>query len=227
MAGTGVIDDYVTGLDRALRGPRSLRLDMVAEARDGLLDTAEAMQDAGLGREEAERAAVEEFGPIREIAPGYQDRLGVASARRLAATLFVGVPLTTLMWSMIWRVFPTAGTVYESTPGWFVPVARGLDMLQLFIGLIGGVALLVLGRGLRRVRRPRLFIRSLALFVWGTFPVVAVLSGALVVGSGRSFGFGDYPPGMAASLVSYAAWTVQLYIAARCLNATRRTSAVA
>ncbi|MGC5016707.1 permease prefix domain 1-containing protein [Streptosporangium sp. DT93] len=227
MAGAGVIDDYVTGLNRALRGPRSLRLDMVAEARDGLLDTAEAMQDAGLEREAAERAAVEEFGPIREIAPDYQERLGVAAGRRLAAMLFVGVPLTTLVWSMIWKVFPTAGTVYESTPAWFVPVARGVDMLQLFIGLMGGVTLLVLGRGLRRIRRPRLVIRCLALFVWGAFPVMALLCGALMVGSGGSFGFGDYPPGMAASLVSYAAWTAQLYGALRCLTATRHTPAAA
>ncbi|MFI6509324.1 permease prefix domain 1-containing protein [Streptosporangium sp. NPDC050855] len=228
MAGTGVIDDYVTGLDRALRGPRSLRLDMLAEARDSLLDAAEAMEDAGLEREAAEQAAVEEFGPIREIAPDYQERLSVVAGRRLAAMLFIGVPLTTIMWSVIWAVFPTTESVHESAPGWFVPVARAVDVLQLFIGLVGGVALLALGRGLRRIGRPRPVIRFLALFVWGVFPVIVVMCGALMLGSRGPqgpFGFGDYPPGQVASLVSYVAWIAQLYGALRCLSTTRHVPA--
>ncbi|GAA3041932.1 hypothetical protein GCM10017559_83500 [Streptosporangium longisporum] len=227
MAGAGVIDDYVTGLDRALRGPRSLRLDMLAEARDSLLDAAEAMEDAGLEREAAEHAAVEEFGPIREIAPDYQERLSVVAGRRLATMLFIGVPLTTIMWSMIWAVFPSTEPVYESAPGWFVPVARAVDILQLFIGLVGGAALLALGRGLRRIGRPRPVIRFLALFVWGAFPVIIVMCGALLVSRGPQgpFGFGDYPPGQVASLVSYVAWLAQLYGAARCLSTTRHVPA--
>ncbi|MFF5112110.1 permease prefix domain 1-containing protein [Streptosporangium sp. NPDC000509] len=221
MAGTGVIEDYVTGLSRTLRGPRRPKLDMIAEARDSLLDTAEALEGEGLRREEAERAAVEEFGTIREIAPGYQEELSNSAGRRLAALLFVTVPLTTVMWSVIWKIFPAA-PAYETMPDWFVPVARGVDLLQMLTGVIGGVALFALGRGLRRIRRPRLVTRALAVFVWAMLPVMLVLCGALMFGSRDSAGFDDYPPGIGASLMSYAFWLAQLYCASRCLSITRR-----
>lgn len=222
MADAGVIDDYVTGLRRALRGPRGPKLDLVAEARDSLLDAAEALEHGGLDRAEAERAAVEEFGSIGEIAPDYQEALSISAGRRLAALLFVSVPLTTLLWSLIWRVFPTVPAAHAAWPGWFVPVARGLDILQMLVGVIGGVALLVLGRGLRRIRRPRLVTRSLAMLVWVTLPVTLVLSAALIYGSKGPAGFSGYPPGIGAVLVSCAFWLLQLYGAARCLGVTRR-----
>ncbi|WP_326641016.1 permease prefix domain 1-containing protein [Streptosporangium sp. NBC_01755] len=222
MAGTGVIDDYVTGLSRALRGPRGPRLDMITEARDSLLDTAEALESGGLGREEAERAAVEEFGAIGEIAPDYQEELSIAAGRRLAVVLFLTVPLTTVMWSAIWKIFPTTPMGYETSPDWFVPVARGLDILQMLIGVLGGIALFALGRGLRRIRRPRLITRFLGMFVWAMLPVMLVLSGALMLGSRAAIGLSDYPPGVGAALVSYAFWGLQLYGAFRCLSLTRR-----
>ncbi|GAA0828605.1 permease prefix domain 1-containing protein [Streptosporangium amethystogenes subsp. fukuiense] len=222
MAGGGVIDDYVTGLGRALRGPRGPRLDMITEARDSLLDTAEALQGDGLGREEAERAAVEEFGTVGEIAPGYQEELSIAAGRRLAATLFLTVPLTTVMWSVIWRIFPTAPMAYETSPDWFVPVARGLDILQMLIGVLGGIALFALGRGLRRIGRPRLVTRFLGLLVWAMLPVMLTLSGALMFGSHGPVGFGGYPPGIGMALVSLLFWGLQLYCAFTCLSLTRR-----
>lgn len=225
MAGTGVIEDYVTGLSRTLRGPRRPKLDMITEARDSLLDSAEALESDGLRRDEAERAAVEEFGTIREIAPGYQEELSKSAGRRLAALLFVTVPLTAIMWSVIWKIFPTAPTAYEHTPAWFVPVARGVDMLQMFIGVVGGLALFALGRGLRGIRRPWLVTRFLGVFVWAMLPVMLVSCGALMFGSRDSAGFSDYPPGIAASLVSYALWAMQLYGAFRCLSVTRRVPA--
>ncbi|MER5643044.1 permease prefix domain 1-containing protein [Streptosporangium sp. NPDC002524] len=225
MAGTGVIEDYVTGLSRTLRGPRRPKLDMITEARDSLLDSAEALESDGLRREEAERAAVQEFGTIREIAPGYQEELSKSAGRRLAALLFVTVPLTAIMWNVIWKVFPSAPTAYQDMPDWFIVVARGVDMLQMFIGLVGGLALLALGRGLRRIRRPRLVTRFLGVFVWAMLPVMLVSCGALMFGSQGSAGFSDFPPGAVASLVSYGIWVMQLYCAFRCLSITRRAPA--
>ncbi|MEU8386004.1 permease prefix domain 1-containing protein [Streptosporangium sp. NPDC048865] len=227
MAGTGVIEDYVTGLSHTLRGPRRPKLDLITEARDSLLDTAEALEGDGLGRDEAERAAVEEFGTIREIAPGYQEELSKSAGRRLAVLLFVTVPLTAIMWNLIWKIFPGSPTAYHDMPDWFILVARGVDALQMFIGVVGGLALLALGRGLRRIRRPRLVTRALGLFVWAMLPVMLVSCGALMFGSHGSAGFGDYLPGTVATLVSYAVWILQLYCASRCLSLTRREPAPA
>jgi hypothetical protein len=222
MASAGVIDDYVTGLSRTLRGPRGPKLDMVTEARDSLLDTAEALEGDGLDRAEAERIAVEEFGPISEIAPGYQEGLSISAGRRLACLLFLSVPLTSLMWSLIWYVIPTDPTAYATWPGWFVPVARGLDILQLSGGALSGVALVALGRGLRRIRRPRLVTRSLAVLVYVMLPITFMLSAALMYGSHHPEGFSTHPLFVGVMLVSSASWLLQLYCATRCLRLTRR-----
>lgn len=218
MAGTGVIDDYVTGLSRTLRGPRGPKLDMITEARDSLLDTAEALESGGLGRAEAERAAVREFGAIGEIAPGYQEELSISAGRRLAALLFLGMPLTTILWSVVWKIFPTTPATYEAMPGWFFPVARGMDIVQLLTGLLGGIALFALGRGLRRISRPRLVTRFLAILVWAMLPVTLVLCGALMLGSQGPPGFQNYLPGTVVSLVTHVFWLGQLYCAFRCLT---------
>lgn len=71
----GHIDDHVSRLRRALRGPRRLKRDLLAEARDGLLDAALTGERRGLGRTEAERAAVREFGTVEEVVGSFQEVL--------------------------------------------------------------------------------------------------------------------------------------------------------
>ena len=103
------------------------------------------------------------------------------------------MPLTSLMWSLIWRVLPADPTAYATWPDWFVPVARGLDVFQLSGGALSGVALVALGRGLRRIRRPRLVTRSLAVLVYVTLPVTLMLSAALDVRLEQPEGFSTHP----------------------------------
>ncbi|MFD0886111.1 permease prefix domain 1-containing protein [Streptosporangium algeriense] len=220
MAGAGVIDDYVARLGRTLSGPRGPKLDMVTEARDSLLDAAEALELDGLGRAEAERAAVEEFGPVEEIAPGYQEELSISAGRRLAALLFISVPVTIMAWSLVWRLSPGNPATYASWPAWFMPVSRGLDYLQLVIALLGGAALFALGRGLRRIRRPRLVTRSLAVLVWTMLPVTFVLGLLLTLGAQRD-DFFAHPLNLGVEALSFGLALLQLYCATRCLMVTR------
>ncbi|MEV8634500.1 permease prefix domain 1-containing protein [Streptosporangium sp. NPDC051023] len=222
MAEAGVIDDYVTGLSRTLKGPRRPKLDLVTEARDSLLDAAEALEHDGLGRAEAELAAVEEFGSLEEIAPGYQEALSISAGRRLAAVVFVSVPLTTLAWSVVWRFYPEAPAAYAQWPGWYRPVSCGLDVLQLFVGLLGGAALFALGRGLRRIRRPRLVTRALAVLVWTMLPITIGLGLMLMYGYHHPAGLSAYPLSLGAEALSFVFTFTQLYCATRCLTGTRR-----
>src|SRR5690606_27547686 len=113
-----LIDDYVSELDRALRGPPGPKRGLGGEARDRLLDTAEALESEGLAREEAERQAVKECGDIAEITPGYQMELTAASGRRLGTLLFVSVPITVAMWSVLWRISPGDAATWASAPAW-------------------------------------------------------------------------------------------------------------
>ncbi|MCG5217452.1 permease prefix domain 1-containing protein [Streptosporangium sp. KLBMP 9127] len=220
-AGTSLIDDYVDSLGRTLKGPGRPKRDLVAEARDSLLDTADALEEDGLDRVVAERTAVLEFGDVRAIAPGYQRELTVCVGRRLAALLFATVPATALMWSVIWQIFPTAPAGAVIQPGWFVPVARSLDILQLITGVLGAVVLVMLGRGSRRLRRPERVTRALAVFVWAMLALSLVLCAALTFGAHGLDGFDGYPPGLVASLLSWLFWMAQGYGAIRCMRVSR------
>ncbi|GAA0409959.1 hypothetical protein Acor_35870 [Acrocarpospora corrugata] len=208
---TETVDGYVARLGRTLHGPGRLKRDLLAEARDSLLDAAEAHRAGGLGRDRAERLAIEEFGPVEVVAPGYQEELAAGQGRRTAAFLFVTVPLTALMWSVIWQIFPAAETAVK--PGWFGVVAVTVDYMQLVTGLLSGLVLY----GLRRGRRPRVLTRSLGFLVLGQMPVMGVLCAALIWGSQNAANAAAYPPGAVATFLSLGLWGWQLWCAGRCL----------
>ncbi|MFI6813714.1 permease prefix domain 1-containing protein [Nonomuraea sp. NPDC050328] len=214
-----LIDDYVAELERALVGPARVKRDLVVEARDGLCDAAEALEAGGLARAEAERLAVEEFGPVGEIAPGFQEELVACAGRRQAWLLFLGVPATALCWTLVWQVFPYPVAEWTERPEWFVPVARALDILQLAAGMVAGVTILLLRR-----RPPQRLTRRLGIFTWTLLACTGVLSLCLMFGSRGPAGFGGYPPGMLISAASLAFTAAQVVGAARCLRVTRATA---
>ncbi|MEV4020131.1 permease prefix domain 1-containing protein [Nonomuraea angiospora] len=214
------IDDYVAELDRALAGPQGAKRDLVVEARDSLTDTADALEAEGLERAEAERVAVAEFGEVAEVAPGYQSELTAVAGRRLGFLLFISVPITALMWSVIWRVYPGDDQAWRLAPAWYHPVSRLLDVLQLCVGLYGGLALFALSRGARWIRRPQLVTRSLGVVVWGMLPVTVTLGMLLTLGANGASHL-DILPTVLANAVTSACWGLQLYGATRCLRISR------
>lgn len=219
-----LIDAYVAELDGALTGPRGTKRDLVVEARDSLVDTADAFEAEGLEREEAERLAVTEFGEVSEIAPGYQAELTAVSGRRLGALLFVSVPITVAMWSMLWRMYPATDDAWLNSPWWYVPVSRLLDLVQLGTGLYGGLVVLALSRGARWFRRPRLATRSLGVLVWATLPITSGLGMLLSLGTQAPNSL-QALPALLANLVTSAMWGLQIYSATRCVRMTRASSA--
>lgn len=99
------VDAYLTDLKKMLRGPRRVRADLLAEARDGLGDAVDSYTSAGLGPAEARRRALADFGDVAEVAPDYQRELTAAQGRRTALaalathlTVFAGGELS-------WRIF--------------------------------------------------------------------------------------------------------------------------
>ncbi len=214
-----VIDGYVTELERVLVGPPRVKRDMVVEARDSLLDAAEALQARGLSREEAERRAVAEFGTIEEVAPGYQEELTACAGRRLGWVLLLVGPLTWLLWWGIWRVFPGDAGGWTQPPEWYAVVARVLDGTQLFTGAVGGVLLLALGRFGRTVRRTRLVTRAAAIYAKALLPVTLGLCVPLLYGAGP---VGAHMlPWAVAAVVSLLLLGVQMRHAVRCLRLVR------
>ena len=89
---------YVAALDGALVGPRRVRRELVQEARDHLEDASDAFRLGGLDRSEAERLAVDDFGPLEEIVPAFQTTLAVAASRRTAWMLFAVLAIQPFLW---------------------------------------------------------------------------------------------------------------------------------
>ncbi|WP_214317249.1 permease prefix domain 1-containing protein [Nonomuraea sediminis] len=216
-----LIDDYMADLGRALSGPEGPKRDLVVEARDSLADAAEALEAEGLDRLEAERRAVADFGAVAEIAPGYQSELTACAGRRMGLLLFISVPLTVIMWSVVWRIFPGDPVAWAHKPGWYSLVSRLIDVLQLATGLYGGLALLALARGARWIRRPHLVTRSLGILVWAMLPIVGGLGLLLSYGPGVPPNASTFLPALLANLVTSAFWGLQLYGAVRCMRITR------
>ncbi|WP_202609559.1 permease prefix domain 1-containing protein [Herbidospora solisilvae] len=210
---TATVDDYVAALAKTLRGPRRARRDLLAEARDGLCDAAEAYAEEGLSPEEAQARAVADFGPVAEVAPGFQEELTAVQVRHTALLLFLGTPVLALMWTFLWQIFP-AGPGYASRPDWFDVVAKTVDVMQLLTGLAGGVALW----RVRRTRRSRRVAKVLGLLVWCQLPLMAVLSSALTETANVLTAFEDYVPGMVATWLSLSFWSWKLWSAAHCLR---------
>nr|WP_063817828.1 permease prefix domain 1-containing protein [Herbidospora sakaeratensis] len=210
---TAAVDDYADRLAKTLRGPRRARNDLVAEARDGLYDAAEAYAEQGLPPDEAQARAVADFGPVAEVAPGFQEELTAAQSRRTATLLFLSTPAVALMWGVLWQLFPADFDVVK--PVWFEVVARSVDLIQIATGLTGAAVLL----RLRRTRRSRGAARLLGLLVWIQAPLMAALCGTLMFTAGTALSaFPGYFPGQVATWISVAFWAWQLSSAARCLT---------
>ncbi|MDA0632561.1 permease prefix domain 1-containing protein [Nonomuraea sp. MCN248] len=217
-----LIDDYAAELRRALSGPYGPKRDLVVEARHSLLDCAEAYQAQGLRRTEAERRAVEEFGPVRDVAPGYQEELTASAGRRLGLLLFVSVPATVLAWGLIWSFQPAETWVAADRPEWFTTASRLLDVVQLAFGLYGGLALLALSRPARWIPRPRLVTRSLGLSVWLLLPLNTLLGLLISHASQLPASTLSSTPVVLANVLTYAFAGTQLYCATRCVMLSRK-----
>lgn len=171
----GVIDAYVAELAGALRGPTRAKVDLLAEARDSLVDSARAYEHHGLDRDTAERQAVEEFGGVQEIAPGYQTELGLAQGRRTALLVFFVLAAQPFGWSA------TASLVGDASKS-SGPLYVLLDALVVWLGTTAIIAALLAalacGVGVRYLGARRWLIQATGVFalaVVGVFGLMGLL----------------------------------------------------
>ena len=150
MAEAGVIEHYVSALDRRLRGPAHLKADLVTEARDSLVDAAENYREGGWPDTTAQRRAVEDFGPVAVIARDFQGVLAVAHSARTLRTLLVVIPLTHVLWELNRKFWIGAwGNFGGPPPEWYLLIARANDLSAWVAAAFAVIALLV-GRQLAR-----------------------------------------------------------------------------
>jgi hypothetical protein len=172
-----VIEAYVEELSGALRGPRRHKADLLTEARDSLVDAAEAYQDRGLDREPAERRAVTEFGAVPEIAPAYQAELAIGQGRR-TALLVAAIQATQHFGAeALWRS-TTPGIAEWRAPSVYGVIAEVTDI----VGLLCIAAALTAAAVFTRGGSPRL-VRATGLVTLGSFVFFGV-AGAFLTFAG-------------------------------------------
>lgn len=218
--GTGLIDDYMTDLGTRLQGSRRQVRDLLTETRDSLTDATEAHLDRGLDEETAQRRAVEEFGPVRQIAREYQAELAVAYGTRTLMLLAVVLPVMHALWEMgrmyfigPWQDF--GGPV----PPWYMLIAKANDMTS---GVASGVALvaLVLGRVLACRFEARLLAR-LAASIALLSVLVVILGNVAILGATWGVDPQRLVQSLPMAMASFATWVVIVrlgLLARRCLS---------
>ncbi|MEO3923656.1 permease prefix domain 1-containing protein [Micromonosporaceae bacterium B7E4] len=171
------IDGYLAELDRALRGPRRVKYSLLREARDSLVDATEAYSDLGLAPEVAARRAVDDFGEISRIAPGYQAELALAQGRRTALLAFASLVAQPPIWHLVaWQAAEP-----DPLPG----LAGFLDTLVSWLGMLAVVVALLAtwasGTGVRRLGTNPRRIRLTGIFAFtvaATFSTIGLMLAA-------------------------------------------------
>lgn len=216
------LEQYTDRLGHALHGPRGIRTDLLREARDHLVDTTEALEAAGLGRAEAERRAVAEFGAVGVVAPEYQVIISSGQTRRIALALLCVTLAQPLAWSSWAEPSRTPADPVHADPvhaglNQAVEVIGSVTMVvAVLVALLGGAGVRYLG-----VRIPLVRGACVATLVLST--VIALLAGTMVV-----TGADPSPAGVAYTFgVAILPFGAVAGVSARCLRTLDRARSLA
>lgn len=144
-----MIDAYIDELGCRLRGPRRVKSDLLAEARDALLDAASAYERGGLARQAAEARAVDEFGTVDEIGPEYQVELAFSQGRRTALSLFFILIVQAVAWQAVWPLIRPEPVADPTSMSAALSGALGWLASASLVGSL--VAIVACGIGVRRL----------------------------------------------------------------------------
>jgi hypothetical protein len=178
-AGPDVVEEYLSGLSARLIGPGRAKRELLAEARDGLVDATEAYLDAGLPRAEAGRLAVRDFGGYRQVVPSYQTELAVSQGRRTALLVAVTMPAVLVASRLMWTGPRDA------------LLSHAFGVLPVTAAIMAVLTLLGYGWGSRYLPADRVPAAVVLTRLTGvgvlTFVLVELLTG------GVTYGFGTHP----------------------------------
>jgi hypothetical protein len=189
-----LIDEYIAGLSRRLAGPRRVKADLLAEARDGLVDAAEAYVDAGLPASAAVVRALADFGEHRQVMADYQAELAAAQGRRTAVLVAVVMPALMLVSRLMWTGSPWSASGPAPVSRYLL-LASAFNVLQVTAAIMALLTLLGYGWGSRFLPAARIPAAVLLTRLMG----VGVLSFVAVE---------------AVTVVTIYAWSVHLWPAA-------------
>src|SRR5262245_53478724 len=120
------VEAYLRELEHALRARPLLRRRVLDEARAHLEDAVAAELAAGVPRLEAERHAVETFGPAPAIAAAYGRRRPPGATLAAAAAVLAALPVATALVAT-----DRPATVATAGPGLAPVVARAVEVASV------------------------------------------------------------------------------------------------
>jgi hypothetical protein len=97
---------YLDDLSARLLGPRRRRAQILAELRDGLDQATDKHRAAGMSAQQAQTAAVAQFGSPPVVADAFAGELATAYARRTTALYVITGPLVGIWWLLLLRPDP-------------------------------------------------------------------------------------------------------------------------
>ncbi|MFT3811158.1 MAG: hypothetical protein QM698_14695 [Micropepsaceae bacterium] len=204
----GVIDSYLCELDRRLAFDRALGARVCAEVEDHLREAAAA--HPGHSDDEAERRAVERFGPAREIAARFADDILAGTARWTWYSLTTAVACALL--AMRLRRMLLDDAAFSAAP-----LAAFLDRYAFIAAIVCGIAACLVWRAALR-SGGAVHARLPARLALGAFAGLAlsIAGGAFIAAAQPS------PPTLAAFLleIAMAGW-----LALQAVTLRRRTGA--
>jgi hypothetical protein len=212
------LDAHVDALAATLRGPATVRRDMLREVRDGLHDATSCYVDAGMPADAAAELAVRDFGTVDELAAEYQRELTARQGRASALLVMLGFPATALGWELMWRSgvkwTPTsdAGTsaVIKSLAWW-----EGFGAAAIAV-----VAAVLLAHTFLRRTEPRRVTALIGLTAGVGAIVEAGLAAAMTILNGPPV-LTQNPTALPAYLISAAMLTAVLTAATRSVRTAR------
>jgi hypothetical protein len=155
LDGMSAIDEYVAEMSARLVGPGRVKADLIAEARDGLCDAAQAYTEEGMAPARAAERAVADFGAPDLVLPHYQQELAAAQGRRTAGLVAAAMSAVQLLSPLMWWHSPWQSAGVPPSAG-YLQLAGVLDGLGVTGAIIGAVTLFGLGRGSRVLAGVRL-----------------------------------------------------------------------
>lgn len=213
-----MIDAYIAELQSSLRGPRRFRTDLVTEARDSLVDAAEAYESAGLPRRDAEQQAVVDFGDVQAIASDYQAELGLAQTRRTALLVLLLIGAQGAITEVAWRLVAGFGWTWHPAPAYSL-LARLVDWVGLLTVVAAAVTLLLCRSRLSWRLNQRMLSRAAGVAGLAICAFFAFSSITLTAFSPVGSLFAATAPGLAAAIAWCAAPAMIAMSARRCLQA--------
>ena len=100
------IAEYLDELGARLLGPRRRRAEIIAELRDGLDQATDQHLNAGMSAQQAQAAAVAQFGSPEAVADAFEGELATAYARRILALYVITGPLVGIWWLLLLHPSP-------------------------------------------------------------------------------------------------------------------------